>query len=576
MPKLTIRTGEFAGREYDFREGSDIGRSPQASLHLEDRTLSRRHATFTRTSTGWQITDLGSANGTFVNGRRLSAPARITDGDEIKVGNVVLEFRTPEAAPSPAPLPKAEESSVIMLDQASHSVISRLKASESAGFLSPTTGAKALEKLKKRLELVSDVSRAVAQELDENILLPKILEKVFDVFPQADRGFILLHDADTGKLIPKAGKTRSGAPSAFAISKTLVGEVIKNRQGILSVDAAQDERFAANVSIHALGIRPIVCVPMMAGEEVFGVLTLDSASTIKAFDADDMALILGIAGQAALAVANARLHQRLVGQELIKRDLGLARRIQTRFVPKHAPEIEGFQFGTHYAPALEVGGDYLQYLDMPEPWVGVSIGDVSGKGISAALYMVKVSTEVRTRAAGQSDPGEILARVNRAISDDLVEDGMFVTAIVAALNTETRQLRIASAGHPAPLVRREDGSILQLPVPRNTPLGVAEDATFPPRSFQLLEGDVALLYTDGLSESMSSDGTLFGEDRIVDVMSAAEGTVQGVLSGLLLAVDGFVGSAPQNDDLTLVCFGPTPGETGGLAGGTHRLEPVRD
>lgn len=571
MPKLIVRTGPFAGREYEFREGCDIGRSSQATLYHDDRTLSRKHATFTRTSSGWQVTDLGSANGTFVNGRRLSAPARLSDGDELKLGSVVFEFRAPEAAVAP-PKPAPEESSVVMLDSASHSVISRLRASESASFLSPTAGAKSLDKLRKRLELVTEVSRAVAQELDENVLLPKILDKVFDVFPQADRGFILLHDAENGKLTPKAGKTRSGAPSAFAISRTLVGEVIKNRQGILSVDAAQDERFQANQSIQLLGIRPIVCVPMMAGDEVFGVLTLDAATTVKAFDADDMALLLGIAGQAALAVANARLHRTLVGQELIKRDLGLARRIQERFIPKAPPEVEGFQFGTHYAPALDVGGDFLQYLDLNDPWVGVSIGDVSGKGISAALYMVKVCTEMRTRAAGQHDPGEILARVNRALTDDF-EDGMFVTGIVAALNAETRQLRVSSAGHPAPLVRRADGSIVQLPVPRNTPLGVTEDADFPPRSFQLLEGDVALLYTDGLSEAMAADGTLFGDDRIVDVMSAADGTAQGVLSALLVALDGFVGSAPQHDDLTLVCFGPSEGYWGG---GTSRVQPVVD
>lgn len=548
MQKLIIKEGPSAGREIALDRDLVLGRGEQADVSIEDPTLSRRHASITLAPQGCIITDLRSGNGTFVNQNRIREATALKHGDRLKLGSLVVEYQNPESSPRADVL----ISSVRLLDDL-QPVLQTMGADHAVALLSQNQKL-SVDELRKRLQLVYDVGAAIGQVLDENDLLPLILDKLFDVFPQAGRGFVMVFDAG-GELIPKAARLRSGATTEIAVSRTLIRDAVENRRGILSADASQDERFAMKRTIQTLKIRSVICVPMIANADVIGVIHLDGgAEASEPFDKDDMALLLGIAGQASLAISNARLHQRMLNQQLVEQDLMLAKRIQMRFLPSEVPAIEGYDFHDDYVAALEVGGDYYDYIELSPRHLGIAVGDVSGKGVSAALYMAKLSSDVRYHAAGQTDPAEILSRVNRALARDL-EEGMFVTLAFLLLDVETHKLSVASAGHPAPYVRRVDGNVIPLPVPRNPPVGASAKSVFTQLPFQLEPGDSIIIFTDGVTEAMNAARQQFGDQRLIGAIRESDGTSSGIITSILKSVKDFAGNHPQSDDITLVCLG---------------------
>jgi len=569
MQKLIIRGGPSAGREIILNRDLVVGRGDQADVSIEDPTLSRRHASITLGTRGCVITDLRSGNGTFVNQNRIREATPLKHGDHLRLGSLVVEYQDPEPSQSSE---GALISSVRLLDDV-QPVLQTMGADDAVALLSQNQK-QSVDQLRKRLQLVYDVGGAIGQVLDEDSLLPLILDKLFDVFPQAGRGFVMVYDA-TGELVPKAARLRSGVTTEIAVSRTLIRDAVENRRGILSADASQDERFSMQRTIQTLKIRSVVCVPMIANNEVVGVIHLDSGEAAsEPFDKDDMALLLGIAGQAALAISNARLHQRMLNQQLIEQDLMLAKRIQMRFLPSEVPAVEGYDFHDGYVAALEVGGDYYDYIELSPHHLGIAVGDVSGKGVSGALYMAKLSSDVRYHAAGQTDPAVIMTRVNHALTRDL-EEGMFVTIAFLLLNVETHMLSVASAGHPAPYVRRADGNVIALPVPRNPPVGASSKSVVTQVPFQLEPGDTIVIFTDGVTEAMNAAKQLYGDQRLIAAIRESDGTSSGIINNILRTVKEFAGGHPQSDDITLVSLGLSKKESTEKHRKPHQTLPLK-
>jgi phosphoserine phosphatase RsbU/P len=386
MPTFIITRGTETGRRFEFREDIEIGRAPQLAFSINDRGISRRHAGVSVRNGVVTVSDLGSQNGTIVNGQLIRAATLLKDGDEVRVGGVWLKFQQEVEKPD-------AESSSVQLDDKPQGVIRSITAVDAGAPLADEGDEKpTVETLSKRLKLLYDVSVAIHQVLDEETLFALILRKLFEVFPSADRGFILILNPAKNELKPAAVLARPGMSGQIGISRELVWNVVRNRQGIVSVDAMLDGRFQESHSIVAMGLHAVVCVPMMADDEVHGVLAIDSLRSSGAFGKDDMALLVGIAAQAALALTKARLHRQLVGREILERDLALAKKIQARFLPRGEPDPPGWTFQAHYASAFEIGGDFYDFIDLPGNHLAVVIGDVSGKGVAAALYMVKIST----------------------------------------------------------------------------------------------------------------------------------------------------------------------------------------
>jgi len=562
MPKLLIKTGSAAGREFDFDGDTVVGRGSMTDIVIIDATISRRHAMIAWSDNQYVVTDLQSGNGTRVNGVRIEEPTALHDGDEVQFGSVQTELAWTEGK-----IVGTESKPSVMLKEDDQKtgghVVGRIDARDPVASLVVKPGdMDALMAMSKRLQLIYDVGRVISSTLDEGELLELIMEKLFDVFPQAERGFIMLYDAEENQLLPEVARTRSGEPTEIAVSRTLIREVIQKRQGVLCADAMDDERYSMGVSIANFQIRSVIVVPMIAEGKVMGIVHVDGSESSKPFEEDDMALLLGIASQAALSLANSRMHQKLLKQELLEQDLMLANRIQLKFLPQSPPEVPGYDFQDDYSAALEVGGDYYDFFELPNGEIGIALGDVSGKGVSAALYTAKLSSDVRFQSASRTEPAEIMNGINASLIAD-VEEGMFVTLVYLSLNPETGEVKYSNAGHLRPLLRKANGEVLSLEGAADVPLGIDEETEFIQDSFQLEPGDTVVIFTDGVVEATDPDQEQFGDERVLEVLSASSGTPAAVKETILSAVKEFFRGAPPNDDLTLVCFGPVADESEG-------------
>lgn len=551
MPKLIVQTGPRSGKEFSFDRSVIIGRGLAADLALDDPEVSRRHALLRWVDGDCFVLDLGSANGTFVNGRRVSTPTRLRDGDQLGLGTLVALYgeRAPATA-APATesvrwLDRAEAQPQILLTMSAEDTrVEQFDAQEAAEIVAA---------MSERLRFLNDLGTISAQAFDESALLAFVLDELFVLMPQADRAFMMLWDSHAGRLVPTAARTRSGRPAEIAVSRTLLDDVISRREAVLAVDMESDERFAKAESIYGIGIRSAICVPMLFDKELFGVIQVDSASRERRFHKADMALLVGIATQVGLALAYARLHARLVERELLERDLMLARKIQQQFLPARTPDVAGCSFAVECRPAVGVGGDFYDFLELADGAVGIVVGDVCGKGVSAALYAAKLTSDLRYQAAGQTDPAAILMRLNRILTTGR-EEGMFVTVALAVLHPGSGRLVVSSAGHPLPLVRDARGEVVALGRTGDIPLGVRDDARFEQREYQLEAADSVVLYTDGVTEAMNRGQELFGAERLIDAVRRAGRGADSVLGTVLSGLEMFAGGAPQSDDITILCF----------------------
>ena len=551
MAVLRVREG-YTPIEFRLPDSAVIGRSSSAQVRLQQLTISRQHATVELRAGAWVLTDLGSGNGTFVNKERVDGSILLSDGDLVRVGNVELEFSLggdTGAGTLPGVNPSLEIRDDVRDTSATDSgVLDRLSAS---AHLSVADDVQAAD----RMRLLYDLARAVGQSFDETTILQTVIDRLFEVYPQAETAAAVMYDSAHDLLVPKVSRTRGALAAGVQISRSLIREVIQTRSGLMTSDAVGDERFQEFKTLHDLRLRALLCVPMIAGEEVYGVIQLAGSDKRLPFNRHDMLLLLGIAGQTALALANTNLHRRILQQELLDKDLGLATKIQQSFLPQQPPHHERYQFAHRYVPALQVGGDYYGYLEPGADAAGVAVGDVSGKGVSAALYMARLASEIRYLAVGQTHPAPVLERLN----DVLVtggSDGMFVTLILCLIDTKLHRMAVANAGHHPPVVCSSGGSVVGLPVPGNVPLGVMPGAKFEEAMFELDPGDTVVLYTDGVSEAESLIGDQFGTPRVSAALLASDRTPEGAAQMLYERVCTFTAGAVQNDDIAVVAFGP--------------------
>lgn len=550
MPKLTIRSGPRSGRKYSFERSAVVGRGPMADLRLDNPTVSRRHAMLTWENDECFVSDLDSENGTWVNNQRLVEPTRLNDGDRLNFGTVEVQFglgRRKAASPLDTFVRVIERE-----DDADASRVVMTMAPESAQSqeLAVSGRAELLETMSRRLAFLNETSQFIASTFDENAVLTHVLDHLFRTMPAADRAFVMVWDPEEEKLEPRAARNRSGEVEEIAASRTLLDEVMRKREGVLVVESTSDTIYREAASMHALQIRSAICVPMLCRDELYGVLQIDSATPVASFKKTDMALVMAVASQIAMFLANSRLHERLVDRELLERDMMLARRIQMQFLPQKLPRLADYEFAIDYSPALAVGGDLYHFLELGGG-LAIAVGDVSGKGVSAALYAARLGSELRYQSVGQARPSTILSRLNAAMSRDS-EAGMFVTLALLVLETDGDVLTLASAGHLEPLVRSGDGTVGMIGETGDPPLGLDADTRFRESSYRLEPDDIVVLYSDGISEAENTDRELFGMDRLRAAVARGT-TAEEVLSEVLSDVKRFVGNAPQSDDITLLC-----------------------
>lgn len=524
-----------------------LGRSLDCQIHIRDLTVSRRHARISRVGDRYLLEDLGSGNGTFVNEVAVSQRF-LKPGDVVRVCGSQFEFQAVESDETPVRMLDIDESSPRIVRTAD----ARHPFSEDASALTTVTTPGELQRMARRLKVIYDVAEAISSTLETDALMASIVKKLLGLFPRADRALVLVPGDAPEDWTPHAVQQRRD-DGAMNISRTILHEVAENRQAVLSHNAMADRRFQDGQSVANFGIRAVLAAPIVWRSALLGVLYLDSAS-MAAFEEDDLHLILGVSYQSAVALGNARLHGQLLRQQRLEQDLRLAEQIQQSFLPRSTPEISGYRFHARYDPAFEIGGDFYDFIELPASRIGVVIADVSGKGVSAALYMARLSRDIRYLALSEADPSSVLTKMNRAVCDD-GRDDVFVTMLYLSLDPATSEFTFASAGHMPPfLMRAQDAALEELGASAGLPLGVATDASYESEGGRLDAGDYILLYTDGLVEAMNVDEEMFGMSGVAKVLRKVEGGAKPSFDEVLKASRSHAKGTAQFDDTTVVCI----------------------
>jgi serine phosphatase RsbU (regulator of sigma subunit) len=389
----------------------------------------------------------------------------------------------------------------------------------------------------------------------------RLLTGLFNLFPQVDHGALVVEDEGSGDLTAKANLARRRWPDWSTFSPGLVRRCLE----------------VARPFLESGGAGAAMCVPVCGGDgKAFGVIQLDTQDRSKEFTEDDLKLLSGAADLASFALENARLREAAAAQERLqreletanlsverlKRDLELSRQVQRSFLPQRLPQVPGYEFAAHYEAAMEVGGDYYGFVELPQGRLAVALGDVAGKGIPAALLMARLSADVRFSLLSEPD----VARAVRKLNDLLCEytaDTRFVTLAVAVLDPASHAVTLVSAGFSSPLVRRQATGLLQEAVPRektSVPLGIMPDYDgFETCEIALAPGDTLLMFTDGVTEAIDMQNTIFGMQRLKEaVQGAAPATAQAVVQRLALAVKQHCGDRAPIDDLAIVALDRLP------------------
>jgi phosphoserine phosphatase RsbU/P len=563
MNFLLANNGPEAGRRYDLKGDKWIlGRHPDCHIVIEVGAVSRNHCQIVRDGSSYLLEDLGSRNGTFLNDEpeKVEGRRQLRTGDIIRVCEVSFTF----ANDTPSQHPAATGPVARMLDGAGlgafladddgrtttgSTIMSKLEVSTSSRGV--TISASPEVKLAAMMEIMQSLGRALA--LDE--VLPQVLKSLFKIFVQADRGFIVMQTPD-GKLIPRWVRLRrEDAADTLRISRTIIHHVIQTKEAILSADAASDQRFELSQSIADFRIRSMMCAPLLDSEgNAFGALQIDTLDQRQRFTQDDLELLVSTASQAALAIQQAQLHEQALAQRELARDMQLAIEVQHGFLPDKRPMLAGYEFFDYYQPAAQVGGDYFDYIALPDGRVAIVVADVVGHGVAAALLMAKLSAETRFALFSEATPAAAVTKLNERICETNMQ--RFVTLILVVLDPATHRATVVNAGHMAPLVRRAK-SKLEEPSEdiAGLPLGVTDALGYEQCEFGIEPGDCVTLFTDGINESIDAKGAFYTIDRLREHVKKLGGEIKVLGPALVEDVRRFLGNAPQNDDMCLVCFG---------------------
>jgi phosphoserine phosphatase RsbU/P len=566
MSHLVAKIGPQQGRRYDLNVPKTImGRHPDCQIVVEVGAVSRQHCAITEDNGDYFLEDLKSRNGTFVNGEQLQARKRLYDGDVIRVCEVEFTFfgrprpASAQLGTQPATgsidTPSSVFRAVMVDDEAegpSSTVMNRIDASSTGG--KAATGAWTTSpevKLTALMEIMQNLGKAVS--LDD--VLAKILTALFKIYLQADRGFVVLEEPG-GRLVPRWTKARrDDAADSIRISRTICKQVMESKQAILSADAASDQRFEMSQSIADFRIRSMMCAPLIDSDgKALGVLQIDTLDQRKRFQNEDLELLVSIAQQASVSIQNAQLAEQAMRQREVDRDMQLAREVQRGFLPERKPQIEGYQFFDYYQPAEQVGGDYFDYISLPDGRLAVIVADVVGHGVAAALLMAKLSAEARFALYAEPQPATAVTRLNERLCAMQVQ--RFVTMVLLVIDPKTSKAQVVLAGHMPPIHRKPDGTISEPgDEVAGLPLGITDSLPYEQLEVKIEPGDVLALYTDGINEAADASGAMYSIERLRGHLRSPASDPTAIGQTIVEDVRRFLGKALQNDDMCLVCFG---------------------
>ncbi len=508
--RLLITTPGVSAFERELDGGTVvIGRSSSVALAIPDRSMSRRHAQLSCKDGSWLVEDLGSRNGTLVNGVAVDHPLEIEPGDVVELGGTtisVMAVGDRQSVPGPA-LPTGQT----VYRSAVELLLEQPTSAEGEA------DAERLRRIADRLGILNEVHHALSGPMSLNELLDLILERVF-AHLQPQQGAVFLKEED-GSFSCSASRSVDGADASTLCSRHLISEVVDKSQTALVFDTLLDARFKEAASLLDAGVRGLIAAPLLGPDGAMGLIVLCSKATVRTFTEDDMKLLTSLASIAAMRLRNLRLAEAEAERRRLERDIRLARRIQVALLPDELPAIEGYAVHGGNVPSRGVSGDFYEIVRRKEGReIVMMVADVSGKGIGASLLTGALEALSAAPIENGWPPEEVFATVSRLLFARTPPE-KYATAVLVALEPSSGHLQYASAGHTPCLLLRNKGTVEHLES-TGLPIGVLPGATYLPAASQMDPGETLVLYTDGITEAENPDEEEYGNDRL-DVLCLA-------------------------------------------------------
>ncbi len=527
-----------------------IGRSAHCGLVIHDLAASRRHLEIRRVDGEFVCRDLGSRNGTNVNGVPTTS-CELHDGDRIHIGQTVLRFELGDHGDQEVP--------------------------GKTVFLQTVLGPTGLEqapprssRTKELLEAAYTLLNAIASNFNPCDLVDRILTTTMEAI-HGQRGAILFGGPD-GELEPCAvcgavhtirdGEPRPAEVGEIRISESVARRVLRDGENVLYQSARTDPSVDMSASIRALNLSSILCVPIRTQNNILGILYIDTDIAGHAYTEDDLLLAAAAGNSAGLALENARIHQSLLESHRVEQEIAHAWTIQESFLIKDWPEDDRrFEVYGETRPAKTVGGDFYDFVRLDGDTVGLLIGDVSGKGVPAALMMAQLLAEFRQCAHESASPAEVLRNLNEGLVARS-RLGTFCTLSYATIDLRSGDMVGASAGHH-PMLSISAERTETLIEASGPPIGVVPGARWEDSAAVVRSGETMLLYTDGIMESRSGvNEDLSGEslseyefERLERVARANSGcTPHGLIDAIMRDVTDYCAPLSPHDDCTMIAL----------------------
>jgi len=515
-----------------------VGRSSDADFVLNDLYVSRHHARIVRKNGQYQLVDLKSTHGTFINGQRVEKQA-LQDGDQVRLGRKELLFGTRLSELKPSTTAGDFDKSLAhfsaVLDSAEYSGLSDLE----------------------KINFILDFKYQSGQQFSSEETFAHILRSALDI-SGAERGSVFTRQGDdTSRYV--LGLNAAGhvlSESKFRTSQTVVAQVADSGDSVFMTEGIEGE-LAQQQSILEMHLRAIACLPLkgISAEsdtpEVLGILYLDSTSTMHALSGLDEKILKKLAEEAGNVLEKLEMIKGFEERKKFEQEMAIAYETQKSLLPHSLPEFGNFRIRAFSEPTRHVGGDFYYFFQPnPDKLIGV-LADVSGKGVPAALLssLLQGALDMECRTGVTSE--KMLERVNKLMCERSASN-TFVTLFLFSFDAQGKGEYLGAGHNPVYLYRASTGEIEELHS-EGLILGAFESVSYSARPLQLDPGDVLVVYSDGVTEAENPQGDMFGEERLLQVIqSNASAGVEVLEKKILEALDQFTEGMAQTDDITFV------------------------
>jgi len=413
---------------------------------------------------------------------------------------------------------------------------------------------------KKIADLTSliEVSSIISSTLDLEELMNLVMEKAQTVM-NAEASSVMLLNEQTGMLECEIalGSVQEKVKDKvqLKLGQGIAGWVAQQGEAIIVPDVDSDSRFYSHIDLSTgFKTRSILAAPLKVKDKVIGVAEVINRRDAQPFTEDNLTIFTTFCRQVALTIENARMHRFMLDQQRLQQQLESAHSIQQSFMPQNFPQSDGDRFLLYgkNIPATSVGGDFFDFIEIDADRLGFVIGDVSGKGVPAALYMARLISDLRYYSLIADHPIDLMQKINSVLFERS-HQGMFVTLIYMVLNKQIGELLIINGGHLPPLWFRQQMNQC-VPINKNStiPLGILPQVEFTEHIVQLRAGDIVLLYTDGVTEAKNVRGSMFMLKRLEEIFTCPWEHPKILINEIVARIQKFTKKKSQHDDITLV------------------------